>query len=97
MESGGQPGNQNAAKGKRWSNAIDTALGNRCKSDGQKALVALAEKMLAAAELGEAWALKELGDRIDGKAHQSTSNETTLSISQPTTILLGDLNDDSDS
>ena len=43
MDRGGQLGNDNAAKGKRWANAIDTALGNRCKSDGQKALVKLAE------------------------------------------------------
>ena len=71
MESGAQPGNDNAAKGTRWRNAIDKALRNRCKSDGQKALVDLAEVMLTAAENGEAWALKELGDRLDGKAPQS--------------------------
>ena len=64
-------GNTNAIKGKRWACAIDKALENRCKSDGQKALVALAEVMLAAAENGEGWALKELGDRVDGKAAQS--------------------------
>jgi len=63
--------NQNAAKGKRWLNAIDSALKNRCKSDGQKALVKIAERMLEAAEQGESWALKELGDRIDGKPNQS--------------------------
>jgi hypothetical protein len=66
-------GNTNATKGKRWLNAIDTALSNRCKSDGQKALVALAEKMLSAAEEGEAWALKEVGDRLDGKPAQSVT------------------------
>ncbi len=71
MESGGQPDNNNAAKGRRWANAIDTALGKRCKSDGQKALVQLAEVMLIAAENSEAWALKELGDRLDGKPAQS--------------------------
>lgn len=68
---GGQPGNQNAAKPKRWANAIDKALENRCKSDGQAALVNLAEVMLKAAEQGEAWAIKELGDRLDGKSAQS--------------------------
>ena len=73
MESGGQPGNTNAVKGKRWSNAIDKALQQRCKSDGQKALVELAEVMLSAAEKGEAWASKELGDRIDGKPAQSVT------------------------
>lgn len=71
---GGAPvGNDNAAKGARWRNAIDTALGNRCKSDGQKALVDLAEVMLKAAEEGEGWALKELGDRMDGKAPQAVT------------------------
>ncbi len=66
-------GNTNAVKGKRWRNAIDTALEKRCKSDGQKALVALAEVMLAAAEKGESWALKEVGDRMDGRAAQSVT------------------------
>ena len=80
MKSGGQPGNDNAAKGKRWANAIDTALVNRCKSDGQKALVELAEIMLAAAESGESWAIKELGDRLDGKAHQSSTVDGDLGI-----------------
>ena len=64
-------GNNNAAKGKRWANAIDKALGNRCKSDGQKALVKLAEKLLEAVDNGEGWALKELGDRLDGKPAQA--------------------------
>ena len=64
-------GNNYAAKEKRWAKAIDKALEKRCKSDGQKALVELAEVMLQAAENGEAWALKELGDRMDGKAAQS--------------------------
>jgi hypothetical protein len=74
VNSGGQPGNDNAVKGKRWSNAIDSALANRCKSDGQKALVAIAEELLKKAELGDVSALRELGDRVDGKAHQSNSH-----------------------
>lgn len=74
---GGQPGNDNAAKGKRWRYAIDQALVNRCKSDGQKALIALAAKLLDEAEKGEAWALKELGDRIDGKPTQSIEASVT--------------------
>ena len=64
-------GNHNAANGKRWLNAIDSALANRCKSDGQKALVELASKMLDAAELGEPWAINHLADRLDGKPAQS--------------------------
>jgi len=69
---GGAPlGNQNAVKAKRWATAIDNALKKRSKSDGIKALDELAEKLLAAAENGDAWAIKELGDRIDGKPAQA--------------------------
>ncbi len=71
MESGAQPGNKNALKGTRWRNAIDKALENRCKSDGQKALVKIAEEMLKKAEEGDMTAIKELGDRMDGRAPQA--------------------------
>ena len=73
-------GNTNAVKGKRWAKAIDKALANRCKSDGQKALVELAEVMLTAAENGESWAIKELGDRLDGKPHQSVTTEGNVTL-----------------
>ena len=68
---GAPEGNQNAAKGSRWRSAIDRALEKQCRSDGKQALEELAEKLLVAAEAGEGWALKELGDRMDGKAAQS--------------------------
>ena len=60
-------GNQNAIKAKRWSQAIDRALAKRSKGDGIAALDALAEKLLALADEGDLGALKELGDRIEGK------------------------------
>jgi len=72
MNQGGAPeGNTNAAKGRRWRNAIETALKKRSKADAQAALVELAEKLLQKAEEGEGWALKELGDRYDGKPAQA--------------------------
>jgi hypothetical protein len=64
-------GNSNAAKGKRWSDAIDRALAKRCKGDGIAALDDLAEKLLAKADEGDMQALKELGDRIEGKPSQA--------------------------
>lgn len=67
---GAPEGNQNAVKSKRWQQAIDRALEKRCKGDGIKALDDLAEKLLANAEAGDMSALKELGDRIDGKPSQ---------------------------
>lgn len=50
--------------------AVEAALKKRCKSDGQKALVKIAEQLLEKAEQGDISALKELGDRMDGRAAQ---------------------------
>ena len=88
-ERGGQPGNQNNVKGKRWQQAIDRALAKRCKGDGIAALDELAERLLQEAQAGEGWALKELGDRIDGKAAQSIGL-----IASVTTKKAADLTDD---
>lgn len=68
-------GNTNATKNKPWRDAIDRALKKRNKSrtDGKKALDELAEKLLVAADNGEGWALKELGDRLEGKPAQSVT------------------------
>lgn len=71
MERGGQPGNQNAAKGRMWRDAIQRALRKRSKTDQVEALDELAEKFLNAVETGDINAFKEFGDRIDGKATQA--------------------------
>lgn len=66
-------GNQNAAKAKVWSAAIQRALDARTSKLEQKLAVdELAEKLLAQCDAGDMTALKELGDRLDGKPHQST-------------------------
>ena len=66
-------GNDYAAKGARWRNAIDSALELKCKSDGQKALVDIALAMIEKCGEGDMTAIKELGDRIDGKVAQSVN------------------------
>ena len=63
-------GNQNPAKPLLWRAAINRALEKRSKLAGREALDDLAEKLLALAEQSDLGALKELGDRIDGKASQ---------------------------
>lgn len=68
---GAPVGNQNAAKGKRWHDAINRALEKRSRVAGIQALDELAEKLLALADQGDLGALKELGDRIEGKPAQS--------------------------
>lgn len=65
-------GNKNAAKPRIWQQAIERALETRTKSriDGKKEIDALAEKLLDAVASGDLAALKEFGDRIDGKPAQ---------------------------
>lgn len=64
-------GNTNATKSKPWRDALDRAL---AQDDGKK-LRAAAEKLLSAAAKGESWAVKELADRLDGKAIQQIQAE----------------------
>ena len=64
-------GNQYAAKAKQWQMAIERALDKRGASDRREALDVLAERLLEQCEAGEGLALKELGDRLDGKPAQA--------------------------
>jgi hypothetical protein len=68
-------GNQNAAKGKIWHHAIMRALRKRSKSDQIEALDELAEKLLELVEAGDLGALKEFGDRLDGKPAQAITGD----------------------
>lgn len=64
-------GNQNAAAGKKWKAAIDRAIETRSRVEGKEMLDELANVLINQALAGEQWAVKELGDRLDGKAAQS--------------------------
>jgi hypothetical protein len=64
-------GNQNAAKAKVWHAAIMRALEKRSKLEQKEALDDLAEALLRKAADGDMGALKELGDRLDGKPAQT--------------------------
>jgi hypothetical protein len=66
---GGAPvGNQNGKKGKLFYNQLRVAL---IQEDSRK-LRMIAQKLVDAAEQGEPWAIKEVIDRVDGKAVQAT-------------------------
>jgi hypothetical protein len=70
------PGNQNAAKGHRWRDAINRALEKRAGlslRSAQVELDILAEKFLVAVENGDIAAFRELADRLDGKAAQAVT------------------------
>jgi hypothetical protein len=60
-------GNQNAVKeNRRWQNALNRAIAQ----DDAERLRQAAETLLTKAAAGEPWAVKELGDRLDGKCAQ---------------------------
>lgn len=77
---GGQLGNNNPARGKLWNDALRKAI---TQEDGKR-LRRAAEQLLDKAAEGEAWAIKELADRLDGKAFQqielSGDPENPLSV-----------------
>ncbi len=73
--SGAQPGNQNAKKAKRWQKAIERALARETGQDVDSGLDRAASQLARAAFAGEQWALKELGERIDGKVPQAITGD----------------------
>ncbi len=75
---GGQPGNQNAVRAKRWREAILRALARKSGSV-EAGLDAAADKLAALAiDDGDKWALEEIGNRLDGKPAQVIAGDDDL-------------------
>jgi len=71
-------GSNNFAKNKPWADAIARALARKAKGDKFDGINLVADQLVNAALNGDQWAIKEIGDRTDGKAAQSvaiTDNE----------------------
>jgi len=67
-------GSNNATKNKPWADAIKRAIARR--AEGEFAGInKLADKLLDKAEEGDMAALKELGDRLDGKPAQTIAGD----------------------
>ena len=65
-------GNQNAAKSKVWRAAIMRALERRKPADERiQAIDELADKLIELVASGDLAALREFGDRMDGKPAQA--------------------------
>ena len=80
MKKGAQPGNNNATKGAEWRQALKRALVRVVEAENdddeisyRRGLDIVADKFVEAASSGESWAIKELGDRLDGKPGQSVT------------------------
>ncbi len=83
---GAPAGNKNATKNRLWTDALNRAL---LADDGKK-LRSLADKLISRAEEGDVTALKEIGDRMEGKPAQSVILAGELGITQRAS----DLSDD---
>jgi len=66
-DSGAPAGNQNASKGRIWREAIRKAV----LRDNPPKIHALADKIVEKALDGDVAAMKEIGDRLDGKSTQA--------------------------
>ena len=64
-------GNQNGKKGRLWADAIKRAVARKHGGDLNHGLDTLAEKLVEAVGKGDLQALKEFGDRMDGKPAQA--------------------------
>ena len=63
-------GNKNATKNKPFLDAMRRALAQNPQKIGR-----IVDKVLDQAEAGESWAVKEVADRLDGKAVQANTLE----------------------
>ena len=67
-------GNVNALKGKPWAAALQRALAKR-EDEGGRGLKYIAEVLADKAADGDMAAIKELGDRLDGKPAQTIGGD----------------------
>jgi len=96
-------GNQNSMKGRKWREALHKAsvrlFDDRWPDyEGDTALEKAAVALFRRAVDGEVTAIKELGDRFDGKSHQSVSVEADVhqTVDQTGEITLHVITDKSD-
>lgn len=69
------------SKRKKWAEALDRALHRESAGKGSpRWLEVIADRCVAAAAAGEIAAIKEVGDRIDGKPHQSIDTTGELDV-----------------
>lgn len=71
----GQSGNLGGSKPRPWADALRSALNQIDPETKKKKLLALADRMVAAALDGDIAAMREIGDRIEGKPAQAISHE----------------------
>ncbi len=76
---------------KQWEAAVMRAVHRRQNNvEGKpKKIEILADKLVDFAIEGQGWAMSEIGNRLDGRAHQSTS--TTVEAGDALSVLLTEI------
>jgi hypothetical protein len=74
-------GNKNAIGQQDTERPFREALNRAIKQDDGKRIRSAAEKLLDLAADGEQWAVKELADRVDGKASQQVNLDANVKAS----------------
>lgn len=72
-------GNKNSAKGKPWTAALRLAL-SRKDDDGVRALNRVADALIKAAIEGDLQAIREIGDRIEGKVSSGDTSPVRVYV-----------------
>jgi len=72
--------NQNAQRSRIWRDAIERAVRTRGARAQVEALDALAEKLLEQCDKGDVAALRELGDRLEGRPTRDVDMEHSGSV-----------------
>lgn len=82
------PGNQNAYGNKPWADALKRAM-IRYEGGKENALNLIADQTVKLAVSGEPWAIKEIGDRCDGKPAQSVDLTAKVTLHEAAIEELG--------
>ena len=72
-------GNKNSAKGKPWTAALRLAL-SRKDDEGVRALNRVADALIKAAIDGDVQAIREIGDRIEGKVSSGDTSPVRVFV-----------------
>jgi len=70
MAGGAPKGNTNARKARVWTQAINNAFKKRSQTEAMEELQKVANKLIDMALDGDLGAIKEIGDRLEGKPAQ---------------------------
>jgi hypothetical protein len=89
----GNPGGQ--SKTKIWRDAIERAVARRAGKQDLKGIDVLADALLDEVIKGNVVAIKELGDRLDGKAAQAIEHSGSIGLTHEEALsALSDVGED---